>query len=71
MDPAWLVVSQGFDTFAGDRWGGFELHAPDYAAIGERLRSFGRPLVIILEGGYETSCLADGSLALLDGLDPE
>ncbi len=71
MDPAWLVVSQGFDTFAGDRWGGFELHAPDYAAIGERLRSFGRPLVIILEGGYETSCLADGSLALLDGLDRE
>ena len=68
-DPSWLVVSQGFDTFAGDRWGGFELHAPDYAAIGERLRSFGRPVVVILEGGYETAHLAAGTLALLDGLE--
>lgn len=66
--PDWLVVSQGFDTFAGDRWGGFELHAPDFASIAERLRAFGRPTVIILEGGYETRCLADGTMALLDGL---
>lgn len=67
-DPAWMVVSQGFDTFSGDRWGGFELHAPDYAAIGARLRAFGRPVVVILEGGYEPAHLAAGTLSLLDGL---
>jgi hypothetical protein len=68
FDPSYLVVSQGFDTFAGDRWGGFELHAPDYARIGERLRAFGRPIVVILEGGYEPANIAAGTMSLLDGL---
>ena len=68
FDPSYLVVSQGFDTFAGDRWGGFELHAPDYARIGRRLRAFGRPIVVILEGGYEPANIAAGTMSLLDGL---
>ncbi|MCX5987263.1 MAG: histone deacetylase family protein [Chloroflexi bacterium] len=68
FDPSYLVVSQGFDTFSGDRWGGFELQAPDYARIGERLRTFGRPIVIILEGGYEPANIAAGTMSLLDGL---
>ena len=68
FDPSYLVVSQGLDTFSGDRWGGFELHAPDYARIGERLRTFGRPIVIILEGGYEPANIAAGTMSLLDGL---
>ena len=68
VDPAFVVLSQGFDTFEGDRWGGFLLHAPDYAEIGRAVRSLRRPVVALLEGGYEPANLAAGSLALLDGL---
>jgi acetoin utilization deacetylase AcuC-like enzyme len=68
FSPAAVVVSQGFDTFEGDRWGGFLLHAEDYARIGERLRTLGAPIVSVLEGGYEPAHLAAGTLALLDGL---
>jgi acetoin utilization deacetylase AcuC-like enzyme len=66
--PSYLVVSQGFDTFEGDRWGGFLLRAEHFAAIGERLRGFGKPVLAVLEGGYEPANLAAGSLALLEGL---
>ena len=68
FDPGFVVLSQGFDTFEGDRWGGFLLHAPDYAALGRAVRALGKPVVALLEGGYEPANLAAGSLALLDGL---
>jgi acetoin utilization deacetylase AcuC-like enzyme len=68
FDPRYLVLSQGFDTFEGDRWGGFLLRAEHFCLIGERLRALRRPLLIILEGGYEPASLAAGSLALLQGL---
>lgn len=68
VEPAFVVLSQGFDTFEGDRWGGFLLRAEHYAEIARRLRALGRPIVALLEGGYEPANLAAGSLALLDGL---
>ena len=63
-----LVLSQGFDTFEGDRWGGFLLRAEHFTRIGERLRALRLPIVVVLEGGYEPANLAAGSLALLEGL---
>ena len=66
--PRHLVLSQGFDTFEGDRWGGFLLRAEHFARTGERLRALGLPVVAVLEGGYEPANLAAGSLALLEGL---
>ncbi len=66
--PRFVVLSQGYDTFEGDRWGGFLLHAEHYALIGERLRALGCPVLALLEGGYEPANIAAGSLALLDGL---
>lgn len=68
FDPAYVVLSQGFDTFEGDRWGGFLLRAPDYAVIGRSVRAIGRPVVALLEGGYEPENLIAGSLSLLEGL---
>ncbi|HEU5315920.1 MAG TPA: histone deacetylase family protein [Chloroflexota bacterium] len=65
---SYLVLSQGFDTHEGDRWGGFLLHAEDYAEIGRLVRSACLPVVALLEGGYEPANLAAGSLALLGGL---
>jgi acetoin utilization deacetylase AcuC-like enzyme len=68
VSPSAVVLSQGFDTFEGDRWGGFLLHAEHFAKIGARVRSLGVPVLAVLEGGYEPANLAAGSLALLDGL---
>jgi acetoin utilization deacetylase AcuC-like enzyme len=68
FDPAYLVLSQGFDTFEGDRWGGFLLGAAHYRRIGERLAGLGVPVLVVLEGGYEPANIAAGSLALLEGL---
>jgi acetoin utilization deacetylase AcuC-like enzyme len=66
--PSHVVLSQGFDTHEGDRWGGFSLHAPDYGEIAARVRGVGAPVIALLEGGYEPENIARGSLALLDGL---
>ena len=68
FDPGYVVLSQGFDTFEGDRWGGFLLQAPDFTALGRAVRGLGKPVVALLEGGYEPANLAAGSLALLEGL---
>ena len=63
-----LVLSQGFDTFEGDRWGGFRLRAEDFGRIGERVAAVGVPVLVVLEGGYEPDNIAAGSIALLEGL---
>lgn len=71
FDPAHVVLSQGFDTSEGDRWGGFLLRAEHYTRIAERVRTLGVPILAILEGGYEPAHLAAGSLALLEGLQTD
>jgi acetoin utilization deacetylase AcuC-like enzyme len=68
VSPRAVVLSQGFDTFEGDRWGGFLLHAEHFAEIGAHVRSLGVPVLAVLEGGYEPANLAAGSLALLEGI---
>jgi acetoin utilization deacetylase AcuC-like enzyme len=67
FDPTTLVVSVGFDTYAGDPLSTFELEVGDYAHIGARLAQLDRPTLLVQEGGY---CLkALGALAenLLSG----
>jgi acetoin utilization deacetylase AcuC-like enzyme len=66
--PASIVLSQGFDTFEGDRWGGFLLRAGHFTQIAQQVRSLGVPVLTVLEGGYEPANIAAGSLALLEGL---
>lgn len=66
--PAVVVLSQGFDTFEGDRWGGFLLRAEHFGLIAGRVRSLGVPTMVVLEGGYEPANIAAGSLALLEGM---
>jgi acetoin utilization deacetylase AcuC-like enzyme len=63
-----VVLSQGFDTFDGDHWGGFRLRADDFGRIGERIAAVGVPVLVVLEGGYEPASIAAGSIALLEGL---
>ncbi len=63
-----LVLSAGFDTYAGDPLGGFALTSQCYTEIGSRCRALDIPIVVIQEGGYALTALGDNVVALLDGL---
>jgi acetoin utilization deacetylase AcuC-like enzyme len=66
--PATLVVSAGFDTFAGDPIGAFRVTTDGFRRIGAALAAAGRPTVVVQEGGYALDALGVNAAALLAGL---
>lgn len=52
FNPAFLIVSAGFDTYIHDPIGGFKLTIPFYKTIGEMINSLKLPTLIVQEGGY-------------------
>jgi acetoin utilization deacetylase AcuC-like enzyme len=68
FEPATLVVSAGFDTFAGDPIGAFAVTTEGFARIGAALAGAGRPTVVVQEGGYALDALGANAVALLAGL---
>jgi acetoin utilization deacetylase AcuC-like enzyme len=62
--PDLLLVSAGFDAYAGDPLVQMTLEMEDFAKFGEWLRKIGIPAAAILEGGYsnELSELIDAFL---------
>jgi acetoin utilization deacetylase AcuC-like enzyme len=68
FDPATLVVSAGFDTFAGDPLGAFQVTTGGFRRIGAALAAAGRPTVVVQEGGYAVEALGANALALLRGV---
>ncbi|HEX7145901.1 MAG TPA: histone deacetylase family protein [Actinomycetota bacterium] len=68
FDPATLVVSAGFDTFAGDPIGAFQVTTEGFRRIGAALAAAGRPTVVVQEGGYAVEALGANALALLRGV---
>jgi acetoin utilization deacetylase AcuC-like enzyme len=67
FDPATLVVSVGFDTFAGDPLGAFQVTTDGFGRIGAALAAAGRPAVLVQEGGYALEALGANAVALLAG----
>ena len=68
--PQMIVVSAGFDIFAGDVLGRMEVTAQGFSRIASHLRAAadrlcGGRLIMILEGGYSIAGLRDGVLACL------
>lgn len=62
----YLVVSLGVDTFEKDQLGNFRLTSEIYAALGECLiRELPVPVLIIMEGGYNTEFLATNVISFL------
>ncbi len=51
-DPGLLLVSAGFDAYAGDPITEMTLLAEDFAELGCWLNSVSVPTACILEGGY-------------------
>src|SRR5215218_8118471 len=65
--PATLVVSAGFDTFAGDPLGAFAVTTDGFRRVGAALAAAGRPTLLVQEGGYALEALGANAVALLDG----
>lgn len=68
FDPAFLVVSAGFDTFRDDPIGHFTLDTADYHPLGDRLGRLGLPSVVVQEGGYATKELGNNVTTFLRGM---
>lgn len=69
FQPDLLVVSAGFDAFAGDPITQMSLESEDFALFGKWLRGCGLPAGAILEGGYsnELPLLIDAFLGAWRG----
>jgi acetoin utilization deacetylase AcuC-like enzyme len=66
--PARLVVSIGFDTYAGDPFSSFGMTADGFYKLGTLLRAVGLPTLAVQEGGYHLPDLGELAAAFLDGL---
>ena len=63
--PEFILVSAGFDIFAGDPLGGMEVSVQGFGALAAELMGLagetaGNRLLLTLEGGYNLSGLRDG-----------
>jgi acetoin utilization deacetylase AcuC-like enzyme len=68
FDPALIVISAGFDAHRDDPLGEMRLTEAAYFQLAARLRALGRPLVAILEGGYDLDAVGASSAATLEVL---
>jgi acetoin utilization deacetylase AcuC-like enzyme len=69
--PELLVLSLGFDTYAGDPLAAFKVTTPGFAKLGAVIAGFGLPTVVVQEGGYDRDALAANLDSFLDGFgDP-
>ncbi len=71
--PQMIIVSAGFDIFAGDVLGSMDVTAQGFSRIASHLRAAadrlcGGRLVMLLEGGYSIVGLRDGVMACLGAM---
>jgi acetoin utilization deacetylase AcuC-like enzyme len=63
-----LVLSLGYDAHADDPLSVLKVTTAGFRSIGERVRDFGLPVLVVQEGGYQVSVIGDCLGAFLDGL---
>ncbi|MFW6303912.1 MAG: histone deacetylase family protein [Candidatus Sumerlaeota bacterium] len=68
FNPAYLIISAGFDTHCTDPIGGFDLETEDYGRLGEMFGGTDFPLLVLQEGGYNVELLGANVLSFLKGL---
>lgn len=68
VDPDYLVIAAGFDTYKLDPIGDFALETDDYFLLGEELGSLELPTLVVQEGGYYTRDLGKNVSSFLRGL---
>jgi histone deacetylase 6 len=69
--PDAILVSCGFDSGDGDTIGSLKVSKVGYRTMTSQLRSLGKPILAVLEGGYSEEVLGWGSKAVVDGLTEE
>jgi acetoin utilization deacetylase AcuC-like enzyme/GNAT superfamily N-acetyltransferase len=68
FDPAYLVLSLGFDTAAGDPTGSWRNRPADFRRIGETIGAQGYSTLVVQEGGYRTRTLGTNARSFFAGL---
>jgi len=68
FDPAFLIISAGFDTYKNDPIGAFTLDTPDYHTIGDMIGRLARPTIVLQEGGYWVDELGPNVATFLRGV---
>lgn len=63
FDPGLVIISAGFDAHRRDPLANMELEAADFAWITREIMALGRPVVSMLEGGYDLQALAESTAA--------
>jgi acetoin utilization deacetylase AcuC-like enzyme len=66
FQPAWLLVSAGFDAHARDPLTDLALTAPTFARLAAEVAGLGVPLIGFLEGGYDLDALGASTRATLE-----
>jgi acetoin utilization deacetylase AcuC-like enzyme len=64
-----VVISLGFDTYGQDPIADFALTTPAYHRIGSAVKSLGKRLVILQEGGYFLPQLGENARQFLRGVE--
>jgi acetoin utilization deacetylase AcuC-like enzyme/GNAT superfamily N-acetyltransferase len=67
-DPAFLVVSVGFDTAKADPTGTWSNEAGDFTRLGDMIGAAGYPTAVIQEGGYRIRTLGTNARHFFQGL---
>lgn len=65
--PEALVLSLGFDTYAGDPLAAFQVTTPGFGRLGAAIAASGWPTVLVQEGGYDCAALTANLTSFLDG----
>ncbi len=68
FDPAYLVLSLGFDTAKGDPTGTWSNGPSDFFQIGQAIGAAGYPTCVIQEGGYRVRTLGANARRFFLGL---
>lgn len=69
FDPDVMVVSLGFDIYHADPQSRVAVTTEGFRRLGETLAAFGRPLLVVQEGGYDLDSLSANTQAFFSGLN--
>lgn len=67
FQPSYLVLSLGLDIVKGDPVGGFVLQTKDFQHVAAAIAGLKMPTLLLQEGGYLESVLADCTTSFMNG----
>src|SRR5207247_11291825 len=68
FEPELMLVSAGQAAHRADPLAQMELESRSYALLAQRLRALGRPIIAVLEGGYDLDGVGQSAAGTLEAL---